>query len=125
VDAYLRPPGFASWCLRMRPDGWYAPRSYPHFDLPLPFDAAKAYVTDPARVCRHGFHPFLRFDITRRRYRANRDGAAVSKKSRPIASPAHVDGYIFAFIPRCSANATSVRLLVTEWDIASWRTVRG
>jgi RNA-directed DNA polymerase len=97
VDAYLRPPGFASWCLRMRPDGWYAPRSYPHFDLPLPFDAAKAYVTDPARVCRHGFHPFLRFDIVRRRYRANRDGVEVSKKSRPIASPAHVDGYIFAY----------------------------
>jgi RNA-directed DNA polymerase len=81
----------------MKRDGWYAPRSYPHFDLPLPFETAKAYVVDPGRVCRHGFHPFLGFDIVRRRYRADRDGVEVSTKRRPIASPAHVDGYIFAY----------------------------
>lgn len=52
---------------------------------------------DAARVCRHGFHPFLSFDIVRRRYRADRDGVEVSKKRRPIASPAHLDGYIFAY----------------------------
>jgi RNA-directed DNA polymerase len=81
----------------MKQDGWYAARSYPHFDLPLPFEAATAYVIDPGRICRHGFHPFLSFDIVRRRYRADRNGVEVSTKRSPIASPAHVDGYIFAY----------------------------
>jgi hypothetical protein len=52
---------------------------------------------DAGRVCRHGFHPFLSFNIVRRRYRAGPHGVEISEKSRPIASPAHVDGYIFAY----------------------------
>jgi RNA-directed DNA polymerase len=81
----------------MKRDGWYASRSYPHFDLPLTFTEARAIVTNPDRVRRHGFHPFLRFDIVRRRYRAGPSGVTISQKSRPIGVAAHVDGYIFAY----------------------------
>ncbi len=81
----------------MKRDGWYASRSYPHFDLPLKFDEARAYVTDPECIRRHGFHPFLGFDIVRRRYRADTSGVTISQKSRPIGVTAHIDGYIFAY----------------------------
>jgi RNA-directed DNA polymerase len=81
----------------MKQDGWYVRRSYAHFDLPLPFDAARAYVMDPERVRRHGFHPFLRFDIVRRRYKVRGGKPNVSTKSRPISIPAHLDGYVFAY----------------------------
>jgi hypothetical protein len=97
----------------MKRDGWYAPRSYPHFDLPLPFEAASAYVSDPARVCGHGFHPFLRFDIVRRRYRADRNGVEISTKRRPIASPAHVDGYIFAYYAKALGERYETTLAIS------------
>jgi len=78
-------------------DGWYASRAYPHFDRPIGFAYAKAYVSDPSRVERHSFHPFLSFDIVRRRFRAGPLGHQVSVKRRPINVAAHVDGHIFAY----------------------------
>lgn len=96
----------------MKRDGWYAPRSYPHFDLPLPFETAAAYVIDPARVCRHAFHPFLSFDIVRRRYRADRNRVEISTKRRPIASPSHVDGYIFAYYAKALGERYERNLVV-------------
>lgn len=94
----------------MKRDGWHVLRPYPHFDLPLTFAVARAYVIDPERVRRHSFHPFLSFDIVRRRYRASPNGAAISTKSRPIGVAAHVDGYIFAYYAKILGERYEARL---------------
>lgn len=97
----------------MRPSGWHKPkkwgwykkRSYPHFDLPLSADKAKAYVTDPGKVARHSFYPFLSFNISKRRFRKQGGKVKISQKVRPIRIPAHVDGYIFAYYAKELATA--------------------
>jgi RNA-directed DNA polymerase len=76
---------------------WYRKKSYPHFDLPMSAADAIRLVTDPDRVASHGFHPFLAFNITRRRYRSVGKRGIVTKKPRPIRVAAHRDGYIFAY----------------------------
>lgn len=81
----------------MKREGWYNARPYAHFDRPLPFDVAKSYVTDPARVQRHAFHPFIDFEIVQRRYKVRAQRAEVGSKRRPISVPSHVDGYVFAY----------------------------
>ena len=80
---------------------WYAKRPYVHFDLPLSSTEATAYVSDPLRVASHSFYPLLSYKIITPRIR--KSGLAVGKpfikdpKSRPIAYPAHKDGYIFSY----------------------------
>jgi RNA-directed DNA polymerase len=81
----------------MKQEGWYIPRPYAHFDRPLPFDVAKAYVTDPVRVQQHSFHPFIDFEIVQRRYKVRGQSAEIGSKRRPIGIPSHVDGYVFAY----------------------------
>src|SRR5437763_525682 len=81
----------------MKRDGWYSARPYAHFDRPLAFSAAWSLVADPARVKRHGFHPFLQFERSRRRYKARKGIVEVSTKHRPISVAAHIDGYIYAY----------------------------
>ncbi len=81
----------------MKREGWYIARPYAHFDRPLPFDAAKAYVADPARIQQHAFHPFIDFEIVQRRYKVRAQRAEVGSKRRPIGVPSHVDGYVFAY----------------------------
>lgn len=81
----------------MKRDGWYLRRPYAHFDRPLPFDAAKAYVTDAARVQQHAFYPLIDFEIVQRRYKVRSKKAEISAKRRPIGVPSHVDGYIFGY----------------------------
>jgi RNA-directed DNA polymerase len=74
----------------------------------------RTYVTDPDRVRRHSFHPFLGFDIVRRRYRTSPNGAAISKKSRPIGVAAHVDGYIFAYYAKILGERYEARLVADK-----------
>ena len=82
---------------KIKRDDWYSKKSYPHFDLPLPFDAAERLVTDPAKVASFPFHPFLSYDKKVRRYRGPTDR---SVKKRPIKYAAHRDGYIYSYYAR-------------------------
>src|SRR5271156_2921845 len=95
----------------MKQDGWYAPRSYPHFDLPLPFEAARAYVIDADRVCVTGFIRFSASissgDVIAQTATAWRFPPSVvllhhPRTSMVIYSPT---------MPRFSASATRARLL--------------
>jgi len=70
--------------------GWYRRKLYSHFDTPLSFESAHEYVSDPAKVTRHSFLPFLSFELERRRINKK-------PKSRPIKYASHVDGYIYSY----------------------------
>ncbi len=85
--------------MRLR-HAWYRRKPYPHFDSPLPLHAAEALVTDPARVAKHAFFPFIGYTLATPRVETDPDrrGRVRSNpKLRPIAYPCHRDGYIFSY----------------------------
>lgn len=75
-------------------DGWFARRGYLHFDHPVSFEFANAYVNDPAKVERHSFFPFVGYTKTSPRYKP--DLKRVVPKNRDIAYAAHLDSHIYA-----------------------------
>ena len=78
---------------------WYRSRGYLHFDLPLSYRKAAAIATNPDRVAKHAFYPFLDYTITAEKIA--KDEATqklVSKpKKRPIKYAAHADSHIYAY----------------------------
>ena len=80
---------------------WYVRKPYLHFDQPLSERKAVEYVSDPERIARHPFYPFLTYTLTTPRIRKSLPGSSKpfvkEPKERPIAYPAHKDGYIFAY----------------------------
>ncbi|MBK3736683.1 hypothetical protein GAY29_27065 [Azospirillum brasilense] len=76
---------------------WYRKKRYAHFDVPLSADNATAYVTNPERVAKRSFYPFIAFDITVRRYKSKNGTTEIKNKKRPIRMASHVDGYVFAY----------------------------
>ena len=80
---------------------WYTKKPYIHFDLPLSPEGAKAYVSDPKKVVRHPFYPLLTYNLITPRIRKTPPGSGTpytkEPKLRPIAYPAHKDGYIFSY----------------------------
>ncbi len=80
---------------------WYAKKPYIHFDLPLSEKEATDYVSDPRQVSRHPFYPLLKYTLITPRIKKLPCGSAKKfikePKSRPIAYPAHKDGYIFSY----------------------------
>jgi RNA-directed DNA polymerase len=88
---------FGYVCITMDEPEWYHKKAYAHFDLPLSAKNAVAIVSDSDRVARHGFHPFISFDIKLRRYKSKNGVATIKKKIRPIRMSSHLDGHIFAY----------------------------
>ena len=80
---------------------WYARKPYIHFDLPLGAKAAANYVSNAKNVEAHAFYPLIRYEIRTPRIKKspNSSGRPFIKepKVRPIAYPAHKDGYIFSY----------------------------
>ena len=80
---------------------WYSKKPYVHFDLPLGPRDAEAYVSDPGKVARHAFYPLLAYELRTPRIKKSPPGSGVpfvsEPKLRPIAYPAHKDGYIFSY----------------------------
>lgn len=74
----------------MQQKSWYRKRSYPHFDSPLSYEDALAYVSDPSNVIHHPFLPFVAFELSMRRFRRE-------PKIRPIKYASNIDTYIFSF----------------------------
>jgi len=109
---------------RYKKDGWYLQRTYPHFDRPLPFDAAKAYVADPGKVAAHSFYPLISYEIRSRRYRGHDDRRT---KIRPIKYPAHVDGYIYSYYCHILSQLYERRVaeLGVDANVIAYRPGRG
>ena len=80
---------------------WYLRKPYLHFDPPLSKADAVKYVRDPERVARHPFYPLLSYSLITPRIKKCPAGSPTpfvkEPKERPIAYPAHKDGYIFAY----------------------------
>ncbi|GFO82022.1 MAG: hypothetical protein A49_16490 [Methyloceanibacter sp.] len=77
------------------PPVWFRPRGYPHFDRRLSPERASELVTDPRRIARHPFLPFLTFEIAQPRYKPKLKQVVIKK--RPIAVASHADAHIFAY----------------------------
>jgi hypothetical protein len=92
--------------MRKKLGGWFSPRSYLHFDFPLSFQQAKAFVSDPEKVAQRAFLPFLSFIDKRRRFRTDNSDRSVPKRLRPrimtlkereIMYASHGDAAILSF----------------------------
>jgi RNA-directed DNA polymerase len=77
---------------KVRQDGWYIKKAFPHFDLPLSFDDAKKKVTDPAYVAGKAFWPFIGFVDRKRRFNKKNEEVIVKTKERPLRYCSHHDG---------------------------------
>ena len=84
-------------------------KNYPHFDAPLAIDEIQRLVTDPARVARNAFYPFMLFYDEWQPYRTLASGRP-EKKTRPIRYAARRDAYIFAHYRRILSELYEARL---------------
>ncbi len=83
---------------------WYKKRGYAHFDTAPHPDGVIALATDPKRVAKYPFWPFLTYVKTTARRQAVVDAAGTKTKKRtkgvakerPITYAAHLDSHIFA-----------------------------
>jgi len=81
----------------MKPDveAWLKRRGYVHFDRHIASADIEQRVLDPSYVARHGFMPFIGYDLDEPRYdRANKQ---IVSKQRPIRFASHLDSHIFAY----------------------------
>lgn len=76
----------------------YPTKRYPHFDKRVPYKKVESYVTNPERISRHGFFPFIKFDKCLDKYSpecGNKDN--IKPKCRSIMYGSHIDGYIYKY----------------------------
>lgn len=79
---------------------WYRSRGYSHFDSPLSQASAEQIATNPIRVARHAFFPFLRYTVeTQKVEKDSITGLVAGKppKIRPISFASHVDSHIYSY----------------------------
>jgi hypothetical protein len=84
-------------------------KKYPHFDAPLSENDILDLVTDPARVAKNTFYPFMRYEQKHQPFRTKKSGKP-KKKNRPIRFASRRDSYIFAYY-RFLLSASYERLL--------------
>ena len=99
ASRYTSPRGTTVHMAKLK--SWYVRKHYLHFDLPLGKTRATEYVTDPIRVSQHPFYPLMGYTLRTPRIKKCPRGSArpfvKESKNRPIAYPAHKDGYIFSY----------------------------
>ena len=90
MDRVLPPP------LVVAADSKLKIKLYPHFDDPIGAASIVALVTDPGRVSKNTFYPFLRYE---QRWQPFRNGLTGKppKKIRPIRYASRRDAYIYAY----------------------------
>lgn len=69
-------------------------RTYPHFDAALTEEDAEALVSDPTRIGKHAFHPFIEYPERWTKFSAK--GLKGKVKARPIMYASRRDGCIYA-----------------------------
>ncbi len=82
---------------KVRQDGWYIKKSFPHFDLPLNFEEAKTIVTDPIYVSHKSFWPFIGFVDQKRKFKKIDGEVTIKLKERPLRYCSHHDGYVHSY----------------------------
>lgn len=97
-------------------------KKYAHFDnrVSLANDAVWRYVTDPARVAKHGFYPFIQKMQRTCKYDKHKPKAdSVTKKDRPLCYAAHIDDLIFRYYALRLNKQYNARVLKDGLDDAA------
>lgn len=81
---------------------------YPHFDSLISLKEANSLVSDPVRVARHKFFPFILYNDEWQPFRSEEN---VQKKSRPIRYAARRDAYIFTYYRRILSEFYEAKLV--------------
>lgn len=95
-------------------DGWYARKSFPHFDLPLRFDEANDLCSNSNQVTHHPFLPFIGYTDRKRRFTPKK-AKTYDVKERPIKYCCHRDGYIHSFYANILVSAYEDFLSRMDW----------
>ena len=69
-------------------------RGYAHFDLRTDLSKCRNYITNPENIVRHGFYPFIKYDLEYHKYN-KLEGRKLKK--RTICYAAHIDSCIFQY----------------------------
>ncbi len=104
LDAAL----FTKWIEKEKRAAISKKRRYLHFDPKINFlsniSDLKTFFSDPRKVAKHAFYPFIKSDIVFPRYKKtgefNEKGKPVRKldnKQRPIAYASHFDAFIYSW----------------------------
>jgi hypothetical protein len=90
----------------------FIPRTYIHFDSPIPEDFAEQLATNPQSVARHSFYPFIGYNVTTQKIRKKPEGDVelMKPKKRLIAYAAHKDSHIFAHYSQILAERYEAEL---------------
>ena len=79
----------------------YKCKKYRHIDKRIMIDRVIDYITDPEKVARHSFLPFLRYERKSSKYVgyefSDIDGRPVKFKIRPLMYAGHLDGLIYKY----------------------------
>ncbi|EPS8493923.1 antiviral reverse transcriptase Drt2 [Yersinia enterocolitica] len=78
---------------------WFRTRGYLHFDKPISLKKTLRLVTDPSKVAKHSFLPFITFDVKSYKISQDKVTKKITKdeKERKIAYSSHVDSHIYAY----------------------------
>lgn len=68
--------------------------NYTHFDYRVSLAQCWGYISDPEKVSRHGFYPFIHYEIKSRKIK---NGKKADPKIRNIFYAAHLDGWIYKY----------------------------
>lgn len=69
-------------------------KTYAHFDKRVNVNDVWSYISNPDKVARHGFYPFIHFIIDFKKYNENK---GIISKSRDICYAAHIDRCIYQY----------------------------
>ncbi len=70
------------------------PSQYAHFDQRVSLAQCWSYITNPESVAKHGFYPFIHYDLKSRKIKS---GKKADPKVRSIYYAAHLDGWIYKY----------------------------
>ncbi|CNI41032.1 Retron-type reverse transcriptase [Yersinia pseudotuberculosis] len=78
---------------------WFRTRGYLHFDKPISLKKTLRLVTDPSKVAKHSFLPFITFDVKSYKISQDKITKKITKdeKERKIAYSSHVDSHIYEY----------------------------
>jgi RNA-directed DNA polymerase len=99
---------FTKWIEKEKRAALTKKRRYAHFDPKINFpnniSELKVFLSDPKKIAKHAFYPFIKSDIVIPRYkkteRLNEKGKPIRKidpKKRPIAYSGHFDAFIYSW----------------------------
>lgn len=91
---------------RQKADGWFAPRTYSHFDYPQTFEQASALATNPLAVASHSFLPLISFTDVKRKFSTDNSDRSIPVRLRPriakeklrdLRYASHRDAAVFSY----------------------------